>query len=538
MKALVKRIVIILLVLSLVTSMAASLSSCSKNKKGEEVPGLAGPAGADGANGKDGLTPFIGENGNWWIGTIDTGVLASGTNGRDGADGKNGIDGKNGADAITPTFTYDAESGYLCISYGDDSEPVKLVNIGDIVADGKDGTSVSACEINADGELVIQYSDGRSENLGKIVAANGKDGKDGKDGNNGVDGVGISDVALDEAGNLTVTLSDGTVHELGNIKGADGKNGSNGTNGTNGVTPQLKIDTVSLEWYVSYDNGTTWKSLDIRAVGTDGANGSNGTNGTDGVTPRLKIDSDNQWQVSYDNGNTWQDLGAVATGAQGANGISPRLRITDGYWEVSYNNGTTWESLNVKAEGSDGANGAAGANGRGIEKMEIIDGYLYVTYTDSTTPVNIGKVGTESAGGDAPVSEPYTEGLEFYPMNGGTTYGVCIGKAIYMEHIVIPSTYNGKPVTVILEKGFTNSSGSNTYLKSIVIPSSIVEIGASAFEYCTEIENLVIPASVVTIGNYAFVGVKSVTFEISKSEIPEGQVWDANLGCPNLNWKE
>ena len=527
MSALIKRILAIVLVLSLATSMAVSLSSCKK--KGEEAPGPAGPAGADGANGSDGLTPFIGENGNWWIGSVDTGVPAAAVNGRDG---------KDGLDAITPTFTYDAESGYLCISYGDESDLIRLVNISDIVADGKDGTSVSSCEINAAGELVIQYSDGRSENLGTIVAANGKDGKDGKDGTNGV---GIADIAIDDAGNLTVTLTSGTVYELGNVKGADGLNGtnglngSNGTNGTNGITPQLKIDTVSLEWQVSYDNGTTWKSLEVRAVGNDGANGSNGTNGTDGVTPTLKIDSENQWQVSYDNGKSWQPLGAVATGATGANGISPRLRITDGYWEVSYNNGTTWESLGVKAEGSDGANGS---NGRGIASMEIIEGYLYVTYTDSTTPVNIGKVGTEIEGGDAPVTEPYTEGLEFYPMNNGASYGVCIGKAIYMEHIVIPSTYNGKPVTTILAKGFTTSEGMNDVLKSIVIPSSIVEIRANAFEYCIALENVTIPASVTVIADYAFVGVKCVTFEISKSEMPDGAEWEDMLGCGEIKWKE
>ncbi len=30
-----------------------------------------------GEDGKDGLTPFIGENGNWWIGEKDTGVKAA-----------------------------------------------------------------------------------------------------------------------------------------------------------------------------------------------------------------------------------------------------------------------------------------------------------------------------------------------------------------------------------------------------------------------------------------------------------------------------
>ena len=34
--------------------------------------------GADGKDGNDGKTPYIGENGNWWIGTVDTGVRAEG----------------------------------------------------------------------------------------------------------------------------------------------------------------------------------------------------------------------------------------------------------------------------------------------------------------------------------------------------------------------------------------------------------------------------------------------------------------------------
>lgn len=42
---------------------------------------LIGPKGKDGQNGKDGDTPYIGENGNWWIGENDTGVTASGEGG-------------------------------------------------------------------------------------------------------------------------------------------------------------------------------------------------------------------------------------------------------------------------------------------------------------------------------------------------------------------------------------------------------------------------------------------------------------------------
>ncbi len=43
-----------------------------------------------------GISPHIGENGNWWIGTVDTGVKAAGQNGQDGQDGKTPYIGENG----------------------------------------------------------------------------------------------------------------------------------------------------------------------------------------------------------------------------------------------------------------------------------------------------------------------------------------------------------------------------------------------------------------------------------------------------------
>ena len=49
------------------------------------INGTNGVDGKDGANGTDGQTPYIGENGNWWIGDTDTGVKAAGDDGKDGA---------------------------------------------------------------------------------------------------------------------------------------------------------------------------------------------------------------------------------------------------------------------------------------------------------------------------------------------------------------------------------------------------------------------------------------------------------------------
>ncbi len=56
--------------------------------------GKDGTNGQNGSDGKDGKTPFIGENGNWWIGEIDTGIKAAGTDGKDGINGIDGTDGK------------------------------------------------------------------------------------------------------------------------------------------------------------------------------------------------------------------------------------------------------------------------------------------------------------------------------------------------------------------------------------------------------------------------------------------------------------
>lgn len=82
-----------------------------------DLKGAPGKDGADGSNGKDGadgkpgaagadgVTPHIGDNGNWYIGSTDTGKPsrgAAGAKGSDGANGKDGAQGEKGADGKTP----------------------------------------------------------------------------------------------------------------------------------------------------------------------------------------------------------------------------------------------------------------------------------------------------------------------------------------------------------------------------------------------------------------------------------------------------
>jgi hypothetical protein len=44
--------------------------------------------------GRDGVAPHVGSNGNWFIGSADTGVKAVGKDGKDGKDGLDGLDGQ------------------------------------------------------------------------------------------------------------------------------------------------------------------------------------------------------------------------------------------------------------------------------------------------------------------------------------------------------------------------------------------------------------------------------------------------------------
>jgi len=66
--------------------------------------------------------------------------------------------------------------------------------------------------------------------------------------------------------------------------------------------------------------------------------------------------------------------------------------------------------------------------------------------------------------------------------------------------LVIPATYNGKPVTAIGSNAFSN----NENITSVTIPSGITEIGESAFHACTNLSTVNLSVGLKTIKNYAF----------------------------------
>ena len=397
-----------------------------------------------------------------------------------GDPGKTGI-GIKSIDLVSSNSNVDTYK----ITYTNDTETTFTVTNGingSDGANGKDGIGITNATLNTSGELVLSFSNGSSLNLGSII---GSKGDTGAAGSNGKDGVGIQNAAIDTNGKLTISLTNGTTLDLGNIKGADGKNGENGVSVTKSeINPNGEL-------ILHYSNNTSTNLGKV--VGSNGSNGVGiqnvtisesgnltvtltnssvvnlgnikGNDGEDGITPQLKIGTDNYWHVSYDNGATWKSLNMKASGEKGETGetgksaydlvvesgykgtlqewldslvgnsvITPQLKVgNDDYWYVSYDGGTTWESLNIKAN-----------------------------------------VKQETEG---------SEGLDYYPLSDGT-YGVKLGRAIYLNKIVIPSTYNGKSVTQIFYQEIDDQPG----ILSITIPESIVSIADEVFE---EFNNLV-----------------------------------------------
>lgn len=160
---------------------------------------------------------------------------------------------------------------------------------------------------------------------------------------------------------------------------------------------------------------------------------------------------------------------------------------------------------------------------RSIVKTEIVNDELVIYYTDGTLD-NVGKVvgekgepgemGPKGDQGDVitNANEENWQGFEFHLISD-RAYGIKMGEAVYMEEVIIPATYKGLPVTVILESGFQNSK-----IKTLKIPASITRIDNGAFHRCENLTTVVFEegSQLNSISYAAFMGcsrLKSVSFD-------------------------
>lgn len=288
------------------------------------VNGKDGADGKDGIDGKDGDTPFIGTNGNWWIGTTDTGVKAAGPQGELGLKGDKGDKGETGAQG----------------------------------ANGK-----SAYEIAIEKNLITNA----------VTEEQWLASLKGEKGAQGEQGVGIQNITLNN-GTMTITLTDNTQFQFENI----------GSASSSGVAPQIRINTQTNEWEISSDSGNSWVSTGVKATGEKGADGADGAKGEDGISPKVQINAvTNEWELSVNNGLSWTSTGVKATGTDGKDGDTPFVGNNGNWWI-----GTT--DTGVKAAGQDGKDGQNGADGKdgqnGIDGKDGKEGLNGQDGKDGDTP--------------------------------------------------------------------------------------------------------------------------------------------------------
>ena len=188
-----------------------------------------GADGKPGAAGADGVTPHIGDNGNWYVGSTDTGKPSRGATGAPGKDGADGKPGAAGADGVTP-------------------------HIGD------------------NGNWYLGSTDTGNPSRG-ATGAPGQDGADGKPGAAGADGV---TPHIGDNGNWYLGATDTGKPSRG-APGASGHTPVKGTDYWTAADKQEIIDDIHLVFYIDlagkYPNYTCQVAMDdIKAAYNSGYN--------------------------------------------------------------------------------------------------------------------------------------------------------------------------------------------------------------------------------------------------------------------------
>ena len=190
--------------------------------------------------------PYVGDNGNWWIGNLDTGIQASGS------------DGKSISVLSTETIEMDGRT-YTVVKFSDGTE-IRIPN----GLDGQNGMDGYTPYIK-DG---FWYINGVNTNL----PAQGEDGTDGKDGetpfigSNGNWWIGSQDTGVKAQG------KDGEAPNIGENGNWWIRNQDTGIR-AKGDNVEFRLNGTNIEWRSS--SSPSWKVLfDISLLkGNDGTNG-------------------------------------------------------------------------------------------------------------------------------------------------------------------------------------------------------------------------------------------------------------------------
>ena len=119
--------------------------------------------------------------------------------------------------------------------------------------------------------------------------------------------------------------------------------------------------------------------------------GKKGDKGDDAIAPKIRINENTkEWEISTDDGESWTSTGIVAVGPKGEDGATPKFKIENGYWYVSFDNGTSWSESLGQATGDKGETGSTGTSGASFFESvsEMKDDNGNVTHIVITVPDN------------------------------------------------------------------------------------------------------------------------------------------------------
>ena len=424
-----------------------------KGDKGDN--GTNGQNGEPGQNGQPGLTPHIGENGNWWVGNTDLGVKAQGnpgTNGQDGQPGRDGQPGQPGRD-------------------GQNGQP------------GRDGQNGETPRIGDNGNWWIGNEDTGKPARGAQgpqgnPGTNGQNGQPGRDGQNG------ETPRIGDNGNWWIGNEDtgkparGAQGPQGN-PGTNGQNGQPGRDGQNGHTPHIG---KNGNWWVGdQDTGKPARG----AQGPQGSQGNPGQQGAQGNPGRDGKPGADGSKILAGNGTPQASDGNIGDyfidktvkifyGPKTASGwpttgisLTGNPVVTEDY-QLSPDGKTLVKWLNKKARYID-----MNTDPKLSEVEKIADNAFDEMSADNELSTII-------------VGDKVTELGKF-------TFSKCRN----LRRIELPDG-----LTTIGKGAFDACSN----LQYINIPETVTNLGEQAFTNCTKLKTITIPKGISSFGKRTFLG--------------------------------
>ena len=439
-----------------------------------------------------------------------------------------GKDGQDGEDGITPTISVkkDTDGVYYWTLNGE----FIVVDGGKIQAEGKDGTNGTTPQFKIENDYwFVSYNNGA--NWTQLGKATGEDGIGGDSMFSGVDYETSTDYVI-------FTLSSGTQIKLPTWSAFEALQRLCNETNTNLSALQTIVTALQNNDYITSvdpltENGKV-VGYTIKFAKSNPIviyNGKDGADGVDGNTPVIGVKKDTDgiyyWTLDGEfivvDGQKIKAQGTDGNnGADGSDGVTPKLEIQEGYWWISYDNGTNWTQLG-KATGEDGkdADSIKITQDENNVYFELADGtVITMPQNNDTTTQNIQFADpiTKYLCSSQWLNSSNIDNLNSWDKNldGELSYQ----EAANVKYIGYYHYFHGSAISSFNE------------LRYFI---GVTYIGKEAFKDCSKLYTIVIPDNVKTIEQNAFSGCSDLQFVTWGNNITDIQD-RAFYGCTSLRF--